>query len=253
MEPTAASAANNGISEAGQGGAAILIEVISRVLATTYLRASGDKDLPTERCPNWANKMSGHWICALREAFQRYYGADNDQSPVVVFGGKTEGGEREAEMAEFGIKGWKRREFMYDLAVVRKSYVDAAFRTIAGDPNQPKQVPVIKRAIWLVESEMAKNGTAVAEDVSKLHIGRSEYSLLIAARVATDDTGRWLSSIGRTMAGIGGEAFIALIPTYASKDKSSGEWTTEKVEIDLYRCVDAAHPCHLATVTARAS
>jgi hypothetical protein len=249
MNPSAPSSQVPGTAQGDKDGGTILIEVVSRALATTYQRASNDAGLPSLPCQIWANKMSGHWIVSLRDAFQRQYGTESGSDPVVVFGGKPDGGELESEMSPFGVKGWKRREFMYDLSVVRMSHVGAASGTIPGEPGIPKQIPVIKRAVWLVESEMAKNGTAVAEDVSKLHIGRSDFSLLVAAKVTRGESERWLTFIGQAMDGICGEAFLALIPTYASGDKSSTDWIDKAVEVDLYRCLGADRPHHFATVT----
>ena len=71
--------------------------------------------------------------------------------------------------------GPARWEFLYDIAVVNVEWIDAAFAI-------KKTVPLIKNAIWLVKSEVADDGTKVGEDASKLRIGRSENTLLIAAQ-----------------------------------------------------------------------
>jgi hypothetical protein len=130
MNPSAPSSQVPGTAQGDKDGGTILIEVVSRALATTYQRASNDAGLPSLPCQIWANKMSGHWIVSLRDAFQRQYGTESGSDPVVVFGGKPDGGELESEMSPFGVKGWKRREFMYDLSVVRMSHVGAASGTI---------------------------------------------------------------------------------------------------------------------------
>ncbi len=107
----------------------------------------------------------------------------------AVFGGKPLEPAMRRAGVPIGIKKWSGRwEFLYDVAVVNVEYIDAPFA-------HDTKIPLITDAIWLVEFEVAGDGTKVGEDVSKLRIARSENTLLIAAQATQRHPEKWLESL----------------------------------------------------------
>jgi hypothetical protein len=165
------------------------------------------------------------WLRCLRDAFGEQYKRDDR---FAVFGGKPMETERRKDGVPTGV--WKGRwEFLYDVAVLKMDEIDAAYA-------HGRKVPLATQAIWLVESEIAGDGNQVAEDASKLRIANSENTLLIAARTTQGHPEKWLDFLGKCMSGIGGNVFIALVPSYSGGSSASGEWRNKQIEIALYRC-----------------
>jgi hypothetical protein len=162
-----------------------------------------------------------------------------------VFGGKPlEPAMRRAGVPA-GIKRWSGKwEFLYDIAVVNVEWIDAAFK-LKG------KIPLITTAIWLIESEIARDGTKVGEDVSKLRIDRSENTLLIAAQTTHRNSDKWLEFLGKCLRGVDGEVFIALVPSYAASSPGAKQWLNKTVTIMLYRCgPDNPNPKKIASISA---
>ena len=88
----------------------------------------------------------------------------------------------------------------------------------------------------IVESELALDGTQIAEDLSKLRMGTSCHKLLIAAQTAQANPKQWIEFIHRIAANMTGEFFLALMPTYASAQAGSAHWWNRDAAIDLHRC-----------------
>lgn len=173
-------------------------------------------------------KLGDAWLSALREAFWEEYkplsfSGDPNRPRIAAFGGKPPLATPKARNPS-GIQEWKRWEFMHDVSVVELEWIQAAYRGTC--------VPVLTRALWQVESELALNSTEVAEDLSKLKAGRASYKLLIVARTTQKDAARWAAFIERAATGITGTAYVAEIPTYASMKPE--DWCTlDKADIEV--------------------
>jgi hypothetical protein len=208
----------------------ILMDALQRTWADTAGRRVGADPLSRE----WAEVVRDAWIRSLRDAFWECYRDKSGGQGVAVFGGKPRPGERKEDGVSSGIKAWRRWEFMYDVAVVRVSNVPAAYAMDVGDQSGRRSVAMATEAIWLVESEVAKDGTEVAIDASKLWVGRAENSLFIAAQTTREDKGPWLNFLGRALAGVQGNVYLAIIPSYASGQASAAHWWDQTVDIVLY-------------------
>lgn len=224
---------------------AVLRDVLSCAFELTRDRQA---DYNGFRFPSreWSEAVRNTWIASLRNAFAKHYHGDD----IAIFGGRPRGDERREAGSPYGIREFAQWEFLYDVSVLKYRRIDAAYARDATDRSLPRQIPVVTRAIWLVESELARDGAEVVKDISKLQIGRSEHSLLIAPQTTQRDPARWLDFLGRAMAGIGGDAFVALVPTYASGLTQHAQlWRDAKVTPELYRCPgDGSSPRCLANV-----
>jgi hypothetical protein len=239
------------IAESSQDASLVLRGVLEHALRLVGEQIAGNSPNSGEYGRKDAEAIRDTWIRSLREAFWERYRNPAEQSSIAVFGGKPRKGEPTESGPNSGIRGWKRWEFLYDVSVVVLKRIDAPYTKDRTDNSNPRPVTVVDRAIWLVESEVALNGASAAEDISKLRVGRSEHSLFIAATTRQKDEQPWLAFLGRAMEGIGGEAFIALVPTYASTSPDSRNWLDGTVEILLYRCVAGSPPVALPPVSAR--
>ena len=123
---------------------------------------------------------------------------------------------------------------MYDVTVLHVTHVPAAYARDKQNNSNRRPVPVVNRAIWLVESEVSDSGTAVAEDISKLHIGRSENKLFIARETTQNEPKSWVTFLGQAMEGMQGQVFVALIPTYASGQSAAKHWMHGTVQVRLF-------------------
>jgi len=192
-------------------------------------------------------EVRGAWMRALRKAFAKHCRDASAPDRIYVWGGTPGYDEKKKQGSPDGIKEWKRWEFMYDVAVVKAILIDAAY---AKDGPEPKQLPIVERAIWLVESEISENGTEVAIDSSKLRIGRSDHKLFIAKRTNQHDPQKWLEFLGKALQDIDGDVFLALIPSYASRSRGATDWPNGNVELLLYRCAaDGTCPREIARVS----
>jgi hypothetical protein len=189
------------------------------------------------------------FVRSLRRALASIY----CQPEFAVFGGKPGKNENRLEGVPSGITGWRRWEYLYDVAVVE---IDRTCAARANNGHEKRKVQYIKRAVWLVESEFSDNGTEISKDVSKLRIGNSTHKLFLG-RASTDTRpDNWLNFIGRLADGC--ESFyIGLLPTYASgKERESDKWWNHAVEIELYRCLGGRatpQPCGKVPTTPQRS
>lgn len=209
----------------------LLRGVLSHALDLTWNEVGTINAYFTARCQEWAVKVRGAWIRSLRKSFWERYRDALEPDRFAVFGGTR--GPDEPQMpggpigVPSGVPEWKRWELLYDVSVVEIGRTDAAFRD--------KRVPFVKRAIWLIESELAKDGTQLAEDLSKLRMGTSCHKLLIAAQTTQQNPKPWMEFIHRISIGMTGDFFVALMPTYASDQNESVRWWTCAAAIDLYK------------------
>ena len=179
------------------------------------------------------DKPGGAWLNGLRtafsEAYKEFVGGDPQQPKLAVFGGRPPADQSKLPNPS-EIPNWQRWEFMHDVSVVEVDWVKAAYRDA--------DVPIVRRALWQVESEVRLNGTAVAEDLSKLIVGQADFKLMIVARTKREDATRWADFIRRAAQGISAHAYVAEIPTYAGMPLS--HWSKiDRGDIDVRPLHDA--------------
>ncbi len=186
------------------------------------------------------------WVRSLRLAFAQEYRLVPD---IAIFGGRPESEEARKEGLGSGMKGWSRWEFLYDVAVLSQETVSAAYARDPGENGMPKELPIVKHAVWLVESEFAKNGSEVAIDASKLRIARSQNTLFVAAQTSQRDKTAWLGFLGKVLRGIEGNVYLAIMPSYSSNDKKRKNWLDGTLEVLLYRCSNNVLPQEVCAIS----
>ena len=168
--------------------------------------------------------MRDAWICGLREAFVKEY------PTFKVFGGKPRNDSERQSGLHCGVPNWSRWELLHDVAVVELEWLDA--------PYAHRKVPIVRRAVWQVESEVARNGTMVAEDFGKLRIGNAENKLFIAARTLQKQNPQgWLEFFGHASFGMDSSVYLALVPSYSAGESDSNQWWQHTADVLLYRCL----------------
>jgi hypothetical protein len=180
------------------------------------------------------------WIRCLRDAFSNYYINHNGTKNIAVIGGKPRPNERNSAGVPTGIPQWARWEFLHDIAVVEWECALAAYARAINDPLQPRQIPIVTRALRQVESEIAGNGTQVAEDISKLVISSGANKLLVASYTRQYDERPWLEFLVRSMSRIDGDSFVALVPNYGAA-LGYGWWKAQTATACLYKCHFGSH------------
>jgi hypothetical protein len=210
-------------------------EVLKVVIPAALRRTSAE----VTRCDRLGNltrtKVRESWINCLRDAFGEMYPSHCGSQRIAVFGGTPRPMQRKEGGVPTGIPGWSRWEFLHDVAVVEWEMTEAAFARDLTSPSDKRPVPVVTRAIWQVESELAGDGTKVAEDASKLRVCLADNKLLVASFTGRIEQERWLNFLARTMSGTDGSRFIAIVPNYG-RTIGYEQWKQQSVPFKLYRC-----------------
>jgi hypothetical protein len=134
---------------------------------------------------------------------------------VVVFS-KSEKENRRA----FGLN-----EMLYDICVCEVATCDAY--------RAKRKLSYIKRALWLVESEFARNSAEAVKDFNKLVIGRAANKLFVAPRLAAPaNEQRYLAvllPVALSAAGDAGEnVYVAFVP-------HPSRWEGGSMDVALWR------------------
>lgn len=128
---------------------------------------------------------------------------------------------------------WKRSEFLHDVSVVEVGETSSAYNG--------ERIGFVRRALWQVESEISNNGRDVAEDLSKLTVGRADNKLLVTARPKRF-VQPWLEFLSRVWCGNEGPLFVATIDSYAAEDWRVAWCREGGPRIDLYQLEPDAAP-----------
>jgi hypothetical protein len=132
---------------------------------------------------------STRWVSAVANSFRDWY--TPDPTVRVLFRGDA------SHRAEFGLN-----ELLFDVLVCRLAHVRA--------PRANKQLPYITEALWQVESELARNGTEVLRDFSKLVLGSARQKLFACSFVSIDKN--TLRALAAPASQCGGDVFLVQIP-----------------------------------------
>ena len=125
-------------------------------------------EAPAARANAKHRARSSRWVDCLAERLRALAASPN----VVVFS-KSDKSNRKA----FGLN-----EMLFDICVCETDECDAY--------RGNKKLTYITRALWLVESEFARNSAEAVKDFNKLVIGRADNKLFIAPRLETTDRER---------------------------------------------------------------
>ena len=149
------------------------------------------------------------FVASVAEAFQSAYAPMPD---VRVFWRGND-----AHRGAFGLN-----EFLYDIAVCREKKTIPSAR--AG-----KEIPYVAKALWLVESEFARDSRRALLDFSKLVVGRATHKLFIAYRFENDVLCRLLAAPAGDCCAEGGESLHLGLVSHPS------EWGREPARIEVFR------------------
>src|ERR1700722_14799919 len=147
--------------------------VISHALWRTYAEM---RQAPP--APKTSRHIGEAWLRSLRESFAERYWQRVEPPRIAVFGGKPRKGQ--PGKCPTGVPSWSRWEYLCDVAVIEIEAIPAGFKNSESTDGKPNAVSRVNKAVWLVESEIEHNRSAIAEDLGKLNITNSDHKLLLA-------------------------------------------------------------------------
>ena len=146
-------------------------------------------------------KRSQEWVKVLAENFRKCY--SNQDNKVKVF--SKDFGEHRTE--------FKVNELLYDIAVCRTGETSSAEKGTC--------LAYIQEALWIVESEMARDSREAIIDFSKLVMGSARNKLFIGPKVNNQDN---FNNVLLAPAGhCCGSVYLAIIPHPEDWDKRDDE------------------------------
>ena len=166
-------------------------------------------------------QRSSHWVQCLAAELRTLIrgGQEGDDGDVRVFYRKDE-----TNRADFGLN-----ELLYDVCIC----------TTAEHPSARggRTLRYVTEALWLVESEFARDSFQAVKDFNKLVIGHAANKLFIGPRLGADDELGYLAAllpVARASAHNGASSvYAALVP-------HPGEWTTADIaDVTLRRYTGA--------------
>ncbi|HEY69789.1 MAG TPA: hypothetical protein G4O08_04300 [Anaerolineae bacterium] len=150
-------------------------------------------------------RRSARWVVSLGKRFEQEF---PDRKKHRVFWKGNQRNRREFTLTEF----------MYDISVCEIGFVRSA--------AQGKQLGFIRKAIWQIESEFAKDSREALIDFSKLVAGSGQNKLFIAPVV--HDEAAFLRVLREPAVHCSGNVYLAMVP----KPK---EWPSSADRIGLWR------------------
>ena len=159
-------------------------------------------------------RRASEWVRCLAHELTTLVGGDSDLR--VLYRNNPD----EANRADFGLN-----ELLYDVCICRTAEHPAA--------RGGRSLRYVTGAVWLVESEFARDSFQAVKDFNKLVIGRAENKLFIGPRLGDAVEARYLDAllpVARASAADGASGvFAALVPHPA-------DWaTTDLTDVILRR------------------
>jgi hypothetical protein len=183
------------------------------------------------------------WMLGLHKAFQDAY-RDDPRKPIVYAAPLKAWPEAGQDKVPFG-----RGEYGFDLAVVEMATEDAPYHVTQGGKTQ---VAVVERHLWQVESEIANDGTKLAEDLGKLVGGAAPCKLLVTVIPRRDNGTAWRKFVERAGRRVAGCLYVAMIDSYAT-EAGRKKWLEHTPELRLYRKGDGSTALEPMNEAARAA
>ncbi len=152
-------------------------------------------------------RRSGEWVRCLAHELKTLVKDEGDVR--VLFRNNPD----EQNRADFGLN-----ELLYDVCICRTAEHPSA--------RGERTLRYVTEALWLVESEFARDSSQAVKDFNKLVIGHAANKLFIGPRVSPADEPGYLAAllpVARASAHNGASSvFAALVP-------HPGEWTTPDI------------------------
>ncbi len=144
-------------------------------------------------------KRSQEWVKVLARNFRKCYSNQDERVFSKDFGGhRTE---------------FKVNELLYDIAVCRTGETSSA--------QKGTSLTYIKEALWVVESEMARDSHEAIIDFSKLVMGSAPNKLFIGPKV--NNQGNFNKVLLAPAGNCSGNVYLAIIPHPEDWDKRDDE------------------------------
>ena len=191
---------------AGYKHGMLTLDHLRRALkAATACDSPGSPDLLSAQSLH--QRRSGEWVRCLAHELTTLVGDDPDVR--VLYRNNPD----EANRADFGLN-----ELLYDVCICRTTEHPSA--------RGGRSLRYVTGALWLVESEFARDSSQAVKDFNKLVIGRAENKLFIGPRLGGADEPGYLDAllpVARAAADDGASrVYAALVP-------HPGEWATPDV------------------------
>lgn len=171
--------------------AAILSEAFGNAIASSdFATQDGDKGLLHRR-------RSQRFVACLAQALRNAY---SDSSVEVMSMHLWEDGSNSLRQlrTQFGMQ-----ELLFDIAVFEKGETTASGGEI---------LSFVRKGLWIVESELAKDSRQALYDFNKLVLGNAANKLFVGPQVAPSERGGYLKVLKAAAVGCEGRLYMALIP-----------------------------------------
>lgn len=141
------------------------------------------------------------WVETLASEFRKVYRRENDFRVFSKYHDQNK---------DFGMN-----ELLYDISVCKTNYIVSP---------QRKRLSYIEKALWQVESEMAKDTRQLVYDFNKLVIGDAENKLFIGPLTSHDD--EIMEILKKIAMHCRGNVWVVMIP-------HPGEWESKSISSHL--------------------
>jgi hypothetical protein len=171
------------------------------------------------------------WMLSLHQAFTAAY--RNDSRKITIFGKPLKSAP---ELPKVKIP-YNRGEYSFDIAVIQMSTEDA--------PYKKRDVPVVVRHLWQVESEMGNSAPQLSEDMGKLTGGNAPCKLCVTLIPRQRDAGAaWRNFIEKAARHVSGTLFVVMMQSYKG-EKGRQLWLKGTPEMQIFRRLPGEQTMHL--------
>ncbi|MDQ3440296.1 MAG: hypothetical protein M3478_08090 [Planctomycetota bacterium] len=162
-------------------------------------------------------RRSSEWVRCLAHELKTLVARGDEADDVRVL---YRNNPDEANRADFGLN-----ELLYDVCICRTAEHPSA--------REGRALRYVTEAMWLVESEFARDSFQAVKDFNKLVIGHAANKLFIGPRLGPADEPRYLAAL---LPVARGSAHNGASSVYAALVPHPGEWATPDVaDVTLHR------------------
>ena len=192
----------------------LTLEHLRRALKkATACNSPGSPDLLSAQSLH--RQRSSEWVQCLAHELKTLVG--DDRNVRVLYRNNDENRD------DFGLN-----ELLYDVCICRTAEHPSA--------RGGRALRYVTGAVWLVESEFARDSCQAVKDLNKLVIGRAENKLFIGPTLGPADEAGYLAALLPVAAAAAAEGasrvYVALVP-------HPGEWAPEMSDVTLRRYAPA--------------
>ena len=134
-------------------------------------------------------QRSINWVESLADTFRK---VNQKKDNIRVFSKYHDENRK-----DFGVN-----ELLYDISVCKINYTES--------PKNKTKLGYIEKALWLIESEMAKDTRQLVYDFNKLVIGDAENKLFVGP--SSEEIEKFIPKLGTIARNCNGFLYLCLIP-----------------------------------------